>query len=336
MKQFFIWCAGSDPLLLKHCSNREQIKHQGFGTLVLIPAILAFISMSFALSTLNSLEEKPWFYLIGGFLWGLIIFAFDRFVVSTHQKKSSHKAEFKNPLFYLRLGFAVLLGIVISHPLVMFYFKGSIEDQLFANKEAQKVLIEEKYEIRMQDNKRKIVQYDSLYEAQKKGRNKQAELVALEIDGKVIHGNKGAQKTTGIYGEGPSALQKIAQLNRLQTELENLRLEKQKLTNRLLIENRSLKLKRDSVMKTVVLSTDYLQQTLALEQLKEKNTIVSITQWLLISLFVLVDILPLIFKTFSSFGMYDKIEEANRRSLKSINTNKREIYVQEKFDKVVD
>ena len=172
MKNFFIGCAGSDPHLLKHCPRRESIKHQGFGTLVLIPAILAFVSMSYALSTLDSLQEKPIFYLLGGLLWALIIFAFDRFIVSTHQKKSSHKQELKNPLFFLRLAFALLLGIVISHPLMMFYFKGSIDDQLVANQEKQKTLIEEKYENIIQENESKIAFYDSLYEAKLKERNK--------------------------------------------------------------------------------------------------------------------------------------------------------------------
>tara|TARA_B100001109_G_C18862253_1_gene474697 strand:- start:2131 stop:3141 length:1011 start_codon:yes stop_codon:yes gene_type:complete len=335
MKNFFIWCAGSDPHLLKHCPRRESIKHQGFGTLVLIPAILAFVSMSYALSTLDSLQEKPIFYLLGGLLWALIIFAFDRFIVSTHQKKSSHKQELKNPLFFLRLAFALLLGIVISHPLMMFYFKGSIDDQLVANQEKQKTLIEEKYENIIQENESKIAFYDSLYEAKLKERNKQANLVAQEIDGEVIQGKNGTQKTTGLYGEGPSAKRKIAQLNQLQAELNTLHLENTKRKNALFAENERLHVKSDSLVKDVELSTDYLQRELALEQLKEKNNIVSLTQWLLISLFVLVDILPLIFKTFSSFGLYDKMQETDQQALNQINPQKREQHIQALFDQSV-
>jgi Domain of unknown function (DUF4407) len=46
---FFIWCAGSDKTLLSQCTTSERTKHIGFGSLVLIPAILGFISMTYAL-----------------------------------------------------------------------------------------------------------------------------------------------------------------------------------------------------------------------------------------------------------------------------------------------
>ncbi|MEQ8909475.1 MAG: DUF4407 domain-containing protein [Vicingaceae bacterium] len=334
MNNFFVWCAGSDPHLLKHCSKREQIKHQGFGTLVLIPAILGFVSMSFALSTLDSMESKPWLYLSGGLLWGLIIFAFDRFIVSTHQKRPHQKEELKNPVFYLRFGFAFLLGIVISHPLVMFYFNGSIEDQLRQNQIEQRAMIQAEYNSLIQENDAQIALYDSAYQAKLEARNEQAKVVEKEIDGEVLENAKGNKVTTGLYGKGPAAEQKMAQLNLLQTELELSQIEYQKRKQELRAENKLLQLKSDSISKAFTLSADYLQRELALEQIKEKNSIVSLTQWLLISLFVLVDILPLIFKTFSSFGLYEKVQLTDNLSLKNLNTESRKNYLQSIFDQV--
>jgi hypothetical protein len=334
MKQFFIWCAGSDPKLLQNCSQREQIKHMGFGTLVLIPAILALISMSFALSTLDALSQKPWFYLSGGILWGLIIFAFDRFIVSTHRKKETNKEELKNPVFYLRFSFAFLLGIVISHPLVMFYFDGSIQDQLADNQKVERELIANDYGKLIHANELRIESMDSLYLLKLEERNQQAEIVAKEIDGEVLENASGKKVTTGLYGKGPAAKQKISQLNLLQKELREM--QKLQLEEKLQLEkeNRTLEAKGDSSMKAFSLSTDYLQRELALEQLKDKNSIVSLTQWLLISLFVLVDILPLIFKTFSPFGLYEKVVADDAKLVHEIDPKKRLVYLQSSYEKL--
>ena len=138
LSRFFLWCAGSDEQILKHCSNAERIKHIGFGSLVVIPSILAFISMSFALSTVEIIADYLWIQILGGLIWSAIIFSFDRFIVSTHRKRKSHKSELNNPAFYLRLSFAFLLGIIISHPLVLMYFDGSIKDQLIENERLPK------------------------------------------------------------------------------------------------------------------------------------------------------------------------------------------------------
>ena len=104
---FFIWCAGSDKTTLKHCPRSERIKHIGFGTLVLVPAILAFVSMTYALSTVGLVQQKLWLAYLGGVIWAAIIFSFDRYIVSTHRRKLSNKDELKSPSFYLRFVFAL-------------------------------------------------------------------------------------------------------------------------------------------------------------------------------------------------------------------------------------
>ena len=139
---FFIWCAGSDTDLLSLCSQKERNKHIGYGTLVLVPAILALVSMSFALSTVEGIKALPILYFLGGLIWSLIIFSFDRFIVSTHIRKMDDRSELKSPAFFLRLGFALILGIVISHPLVMLYFDGSVQDQIAENTALHKKEIE--------------------------------------------------------------------------------------------------------------------------------------------------------------------------------------------------
>ncbi|MBL4706895.1 MAG: DUF4407 domain-containing protein [Flavobacteriales bacterium] len=182
ISNFFIWCAGSDTDLLSHCSQKERNKHIGFGSLVLIPAVLAFVSMSYALSTIQGLGNSPFIYYLGGLVWALIIFSFDRFIVSTHRRKKDNKSELKSPAFFLRLGFALILGIVISHPLVMLYFDGSIQDQIAENVVKQREVIQKKYDLRINKSEHQISYLDSLEQQKEQERNAQELVVTKEID----------------------------------------------------------------------------------------------------------------------------------------------------------
>jgi hypothetical protein len=331
---FFIWCAGSDTDLLSNCSQAERNKHIGFGTLVLVPAILAFISMSFALSTLSVLENNTWLPLIGGLIWALIIFSFDRFIVSTHRRKTDNLSEFKSPAFFLRLSFALILGIVISHPLVMLYFDGSVKDQITENANLHRKTIQAEYDFRIQQLDKQISYQDSLLDAKEKARDRQELVVASEIDGEVIKNARGEIVTTGLYGKGPSAERKIRYLEKLQKELEQQRVQNRDLTMQLRAEIGVLQSEQDSAIAAYSVSHDYLKRELALEQLKEKNSIVVITQYLLILLFILVDILPFIFKTFSPFGLYDRVLLDDEQLTKELLPNERRTYLEKRYAEI--
>lgn len=334
ISNFFIWCAGSDTELLAHCSQKERNKHIGYGTLVLVPAILAFISMSFALSTVALIAEQPLLYYLGGIIWSLIIFSFDRFIVSTHVRRMDNKTELQNPAFYLRLGFALILGIVISHPLVMLYFDGSIQDQISQNIVIEREVIQQKFDNRIIILENKIIQIDSLTNQKLEARDVQAAIVAKEIDGEVIKNAQGEIVTTGLYGKGPSAENKIKQLNILETELVELKNQNIGEKKVLQHEMAQLKQQQDSSMAAYSVSADYLNREIALEQLKSKHTIVRVTQYFLILLFILVDILPFIFKTFSPFGMYDRILLDDAELVKQLDNSSRKIYLEKVYQQI--
>ena len=329
---FFIWCAGSDKDLLSNCSKAERNKHIGYGSLVLIPALLAFISMSFALSTIQGMEEVMWLCYIGGIAWGLIIFSFDRFIVSTHRRKLTNKEEFQSPAFYLRFVFAFILGIVISHPLVMLYFDGSVQDKIEANVVLEKQNIQSFYDNRILKVENQISQLDSLTIAKTKQRDQQALIVSSEIDGEVVKSVKGQILTTGLSGKGPSAENKINQLALLQKELNEQTESSKNLKKKFYTEINQLKAEQDSSMSAFTVSADYLRRELALDQLKSENSIVGITQWFLICLFILVDILPVIFKTFAPFGMYDRILLDDEQLIKELDNSSRRVYNQKLYE----
>jgi hypothetical protein len=331
---FFIWCAGSDKELLSKCSNAERNKHIGYGTLVLVPALLAFISMSYALSTIGGIGNKPILYYLGGFLWSLIIFSFDRFIVSTHRRKKSNQEELNNPSFYLRFVFAFILGIVISHPLVMLYFDGSISDKIEANVVLEKKEIQKYFDIRIENVEGQIAYIDSIQLLKERERDMQATVVAKEIDGEVIKNASGELSTTGLYGKGPAAENKIKHLKQLQIDLDNFKKESLVLKATHLKEISLLKEEQKTKIEAFTVSSDYLRRELALSQLKEESDIVGITQWFLICLFILIDVLPVIFKTFAPFGLYDRILLDDSELVKELDNSSRRIYMQKTYEEI--
>jgi hypothetical protein len=128
--QFFIWCAGSDTDILNKCPQFEKTKHAGYGILVCIPAVLAFFSMSYAISTLTTIA---FWVIFAGVIWSLIIFSVDRFMVSTFKKSESVKKDLTSRSFFLRLFLASILGVALSHPFVLLYFNSSITQALNEN-----------------------------------------------------------------------------------------------------------------------------------------------------------------------------------------------------------
>lgn len=114
--RFLWWCAGADPLILRHSSYSDHVKYQGIGGVVLATAVLAFISMGFAIYTIFDHLGAAIFI---GIIWALIILNLDRFIVSSTGKgdgdSSISKEEFVNAL--PRLLMAIALGITISAPL---------------------------------------------------------------------------------------------------------------------------------------------------------------------------------------------------------------------------
>lgn len=142
LKNFFITCSGVDKNLIENCSNGEQNKYVGIGATVFFTAVMATIAGSYALFTIfNNLYAAIFF----GFLWGLLIFNLDRFIVSTIKKSDSKKKEFlqASP----RILLAIIIAIVISKPLELKLFE----------KEINQVLLTEKNQMTL-DNKTQIAQ----------------------------------------------------------------------------------------------------------------------------------------------------------------------------------
>jgi hypothetical protein len=143
LKQFFILCSGADRDLLDNCSEGEQTKYVGIGATVFFTAAMAFLASAYALFTVF---DSIYPALIFGFVWSLLIFNLDRFIVSTIKKRDRFLDEFLQAT--PRILLAVIIAIVISKPLEIKIFE----------KEINTVLLKEKNEMELA-NKKQVGNY---------------------------------------------------------------------------------------------------------------------------------------------------------------------------------
>ncbi|GAA4213324.1 DUF4407 domain-containing protein [Microbispora amethystogenes] len=123
MRDFLIALSGARSEVLERCPT-EKPKFEGIGGAVLTTGVLATISMTFALSSALGLNVVV--SLLAGLVWGLMILSLDRWLVSTMRADAPRRW----PLAVPRILMALLLGFVISTPLVLQIFKSEIDAQI--------------------------------------------------------------------------------------------------------------------------------------------------------------------------------------------------------------
>ena len=200
LKQFFIICSGSDTDILNNCSIGEQNKYAGIGATVFFTAVMAFIAASYALYTVF---DNLYAAIAFGFIWGLLIFNLDRFIVSTIKKRNKKSQEFIQVL--PRLLLAMIIAVVISKPLELKLFE----------KEINQVLLSEKNQMTL-NNKTEIAQQFSpeIAKINSEINNLKQEISNKEIETDALYetyiaeaeGRKGTKK----LGKGPVYAEKRA------------------------------------------------------------------------------------------------------------------------------
>jgi len=328
ISDFFIWCAGSDRNILSKCESSDRIKHIGFGTLVLIPAVLGTISMSYALSTIHQLNPYPLAYISGGITWGLIVFAFDRFIVSTHKKSTNDRNEFTRISFYARLIFAIFVGIAISHPFVLLWFDRSIQERMIEDNNNKQITIEN-------DKQQYYETLTATLDSLKSEKKCYEILLTYEQSGQKIELPCGSSSgIPNISGNFPRTKEIKGIIEKKETEIKNE-------SDRVSVEYKKylefIVKKQEDTKKYA--STDYMKREYTLEELKKEEAeqghdIIAITQFFIILVILLVDLLPLIFKTFAPFSLYDKIRSDDVEILKALKKEKRETILQEAYNKI--
>ncbi|XVQ86816.1 DUF4407 domain-containing protein [Microbispora siamensis] len=123
MRRFLIALSGARPEVLERCPT-EYGKFEGIGGAVLTTAVLAVVSMTFALN--SALGVNIVLAVLAALVWGLMILSLDRWLVSTMRADAPRRW----PLAVPRVLMALLLGFVISTPLVLQIFRSEIDAQI--------------------------------------------------------------------------------------------------------------------------------------------------------------------------------------------------------------
>ena len=215
LKQFFIICSGSDTNILKDCSVGEQNKYAGIGATVFFTAVMAFIAASYALFTVF---DNLWASIFFGFVWGLLIFNLDRFIVSTIKKRNNFIDELiqASP----RILLAIIIAVVISKPLELKIFE----------KEINQVLLTEKNQMTLENKDQIAEQYIPKTEALQQNISAlQNQIDSKEADVNALYDTYIAEaegrEGTLLLGKGPVYKEKREKHDALLAELQQLKSE---------------------------------------------------------------------------------------------------------------
>ena len=306
LKRFFILCSGVDRNIVYSCSNGEQNKYAGIGATVFFTAIMAFIASSYALFTVFDTVYLATFF---GFIWGLLIFNLDRFIVSTIKKRGQFLDEFIQAT--PRIILAIIIAIVISKPLEIKIFQ----------KEINTVLLKEKNEMAMK-NKKQIADYfqtdvaknkaeiDSLKSDIKKKEKEVNDLYATYIT--EAEGTAGTKK----LGKGPVYKEKRMKHDAILNQLDSLKTKNE--AKIVILDKKAITLQADLDKKVtetqpIIDSFDGL-----MARINALNKLPSLPSLFIMLLFLAIETSPIIAKLLSPKGEYDFKQEDEEIGIKNV------------------
>ncbi len=305
IKQFFLLCSGVDQNLIKDCSNGEQNKYAGIGATVFFTAIMATIAASYALYTVFDNVYTAVFF---GFVWGLLIFNLDRFIVSTIKKREKKSQELIQVL--PRLFLAMIIAVVISKPLELKIFE----------KEINQVLLTKKNQMTL-DNKNQIAQQYSpeINKLQSEITGLKEEITQKETETNSLYETYIAEaegrKGTKIIGKGPVYKEKRQKHDAALKELAELKqLNSEKISTKEAEIASLIKQQKESETNTqpIISNFDGL-----MARINALNTLPWLPSFFIFLLFLAIETAPIFTKLISHKGEYDYKLENQESQVKS-------------------
>jgi len=296
---FLWWCAGTHQKLLKQFPS-EHTKYSGLGGVLIATFVLATLSAGYAIHTVFN----NWLLTIGfAITWGLIIFNFDRFLVSTMRKYGISRRK-QYLMAVPRLALALLIGVVIARPLEMKIFDKEIS-------------------VKMTENLHKKIQLnDSLLAMENKTQltSAAAERQRL-LDRKLaiedtLHNLQTGylQEADGTGGSGQRGIENITRLkqdafnqakNQFAPELLMLDNNISSQDNLVKTANAALEEKRKQYEKSAITNMGFLERNKALSDLSDQEASVFWASLLISMLIILIEIGPVLSKLIMPVGPYD-------------------------------
>lgn len=297
--KFLWWCAGAHQKLLKQFPS-EHSKYSGLGAVLLATFVLATLSAGYAIYTVFG----NWFWTIGfAIIWGLIIFNFDRFLVSTMRKYGVSRRK-QVMMAIPRLLLALLIGVVIARPLEMKVFEKEINVQMTKN-------LHDK--IRLNDSLLAMEYKSQLANAETERQRLLDRKLAIEDQ---LHNLQAAylQEADGTGGSMQRGIENITRLKqdaynkaKEQSATELLQLEQGiKVQDEILANAKtSMEEKRKEYEKSAIANMGFLERNKALSDLSNNESSVFWASLLISLLIILIEIGPVLSKLIMPLGPYD-------------------------------
>jgi Domain of unknown function (DUF4407) len=296
---FLWWCAGAHQRLLKDYPS-EHSKYAGLGGTILATFALAALSAGYAMYSV--FDNGLWSF---GFalIWGLIIFNFDRLLVSTMRKYGLSR---RRQLYIAipRIALALLIGVTIARPLELKIFEKEIDVQVVANRH-QKILLNDS--LLQAENRnvligatqererlatRKAILEDTLHRLQ--------QAYVQEADGTGGSQRRGIDGLTHLKQEAyRSALQQYdPELKRLEQQIGYQ-------DSILADANAGREGKRRQYEAKIQADVGFLEKNKALSDLSERESSVFWANLLISLLIILIETGPILSKLIMNTGPYD-------------------------------
>jgi hypothetical protein len=298
-QNFLWWCAGAHQNLLKQFPS-EHVKYAGLGGVVLATFVLATLSSGYAIYSVFG----NWIWTIAfAIIWGLIIFNFDRFLVSTMRKYGVSKRK-QVWMAIPRLALALLIGLTIARPLELKIFEKEItvkmQENLHHKIQNNDSLLQIENKLLMQDataerqrlTSRKTAIEDSLAQLQS--------AYIQEADGTGGSGRRGIEKLTHLKMDAyNNALVEYGP--EIRSVDSGIRIQDSILSS----AKAGLEQKRKDYALTAAGNQGFLERNKALSDLSSQESSVWWTSTLLSLLIILIEIGPILSKLIMPIGPYD-------------------------------
>jgi len=296
---FLWWCSGAHQKLLREFPS-EHSKYAGLGGVLLATFVLAALSAGYAVYSVFG----NWIWTICfALIWGLIIFNFDRFLVSTMRKYGVSKRK-QLWMAIPRLLLAVLIGVTIARPLELKIFEKEIDTKVVENlhKKVQRndslLQIENKAQLqnafteRSRLTDRKLAIEDTLHRLQQS--------YVQEADGTGGSGQRGIEDLTRLKMNAYTA---ATQQYRPELQLLNGDIARQ--DSIISSSQSSLEEKRKLYAATIQSNVGFLERNKALSDLSDEESSVFWTSILISLLIILIEVGPILSKMIMPVGPYD-------------------------------
>jgi len=332
MRRLFLVLSGVDRDLLAKCRQLAESERQRFaayGGLLLIPATLGFVAMAYTVFTFVPDVRAA---VVAGVVWAVIVLWIDRFLAMTMNKSFFVPPRIFWGLFVVRVALAGVIGYGLSHPTVLFLFRGAIGQEMAAESrsgqqaafaqagtararvygelEAAK-LAATKDLVAELDRKTKRLECTSTLISLEQAKGVSPGTPAVDRDGNVCgvaSGEEGCKERCQSYVKERDQL--VADIAGLRGDIRSrVSAVEAGMGGETAIAARYADRLQEEITKEVP-PTDYAARTRALAALEARSPEVRAVRWFVVAFLMLLDTLVITLKAFTPRGEYEEVRDS--------------------------